>query len=76
MPQQPVEDGERVGRAAGDVEIHRHHGVGAAQFTWGCPTKGPPAMAHAPTAMTILGSGTASYVFRRASSMLLRSPAR
>jgi hypothetical protein len=33
--------------------------------------KGPPAIAQAPTAMTIFGSGTASQVFFKASSMFL-----
>ena len=34
------------------------------------PTNGPPDMAHAPTAMIILGSGTALYVLSAASRML------
>jgi hypothetical protein len=30
---------------------------------------GPPEMAHAPTAITIIGAGSASYVFFKAISM-------
>ena len=56
-------------RTTGNVEINRHDRGRSVVHICGWPTKGPPAIAQAPTAMTIFGSGTASQVFFKASSM-------